>query len=164
MLKAIHNTVPGRRNPEFAHVLPQMGLMHLSIAMLNAAKYISYDAVLDGLILFAGLAPGAQAHFRDNKCYKTNLNFICQAFTSMILRIVEELIEEGDFMGAGVDLLLHRDGPTRKVADVVARFFELFNEDSSDYPKWFKVGVNDRFSSSSRSLWGHDFTVNSAQK
>lgn len=74
-VKKIYDVPPGHRHPEFVHILPQMGLMHTSMAMFGVGKYIGFDATFDDLMDNTGLSRGPQQCFREAKDFKTNLRF-----------------------------------------------------------------------------------------
>lgn len=63
MINEVRNAPPGMRNFEFRNIIPQMGLLHTSMAMLETAKDIFHDALFDGLVSFSGLSKGAQERF-----------------------------------------------------------------------------------------------------
>lgn len=140
MIRAIHNAIPGTRNPDYSHIIPQMGLMHATMAMMDAAKYICYDALFDGLMPFAGISPGAQSAFRKSKDFKTNLRFFTQVLSATTIRITEELIEEGEIDAVHTNF---GRGGTMEAMDLELLSYAS-NEDER-YDAWFTVKVNRKY-------------------
>lgn len=79
--------------------------MEAEMAMIDTGKYLCYDGILDYLDSFSGLLPCSKAQFLESKGYKRNLRFISQTLAAMSIRIVEELISEGELVGSGIELL-----------------------------------------------------------
>lgn len=139
MIKVLHDAPPRMRNVEFEGILPQMGLIHTSMAILDAAKRVSYDECLEGLIQFSGLSTGAQCRFRNLKGFKTNLRFIFQRVTAMAIRFTEVLVEEGD-----LSFPEQIFSSTRTLEDMQ----DLLRNSSSPnptYPEWFSIPVQRHF-------------------
>lgn len=65
------------------------------MAMMDAAKHLCFDALLDVLVRFSGLSAGAQQSFKESKDFKTNLRFFIQAICAMVICVTEELLSEG---------------------------------------------------------------------
>ncbi len=94
MISVIYKYFGSERGAEYSTLSPQLGLMHCSMAFFDAIKYLSFDSVLDALIKDSGFSKGSQDGFRSLKDFKSNLRFFQQATCALLIRMIDELIDE----------------------------------------------------------------------
>ena len=98
MVRIIHDSLDGGRNPEFSRIIPLIGHVHLAMCFQQIVKCVLWDAGMDCLAAGAGLSDSLIDVFRNRKYYKTNLRFFRQISVVWSARVQDVLFDDGDLL------------------------------------------------------------------